>query len=51
MSGYEVPACESPWFCSPMEYFSIYEMGVLKGKVISNSKPVLSKYGTIINFL
>lgn len=46
-----MPACEILWFCPPVEYFSIYEMGVPKGKAISNSKPFLSKYGTIINFL
>lgn len=40
-----------PGFFPQGEYFSIYEMRMLKGKAISNSKQVLHKYCTIINFL
>lgn len=28
----------NPWFCSLGECFSVYEMRVLNGKAISNSK-------------
>ena len=51
MNGYELPAHVSPWFYSLGELFSIYETGILKGKVMSMSMQVLGKYCTIIKCL
>lgn len=51
MNVYELPAPVSPWFYSLGELFSIYETGILKGKVISTSVQVLGKYCAIIKCL